>query len=519
MNRCIIAARKLALPAVIALVAIGLGLWAANSTENAEAAPTELTAGLDMSSAALNGGTYNISSLPTFEQCLDVKTSVNSGFFYLDAFVLNMTNLIAFRVDINFTAGKLQILESDVEQFLGTSSSIQNQSRNSLSGTKTISPAVSDGRFHAEAVDTGGGGHSGSGVLARIKGQALIGSVVTFELNITPLLFRGVTLTDTAGNQPGDTNSDGFFDGPFINQTGTIAIDQPDGDGDGASNTCDNCPSTPNAAQTDTDGDGLGDACDGDMDGDGVLNGSDNCPLVFNPTQDPNACLGDDDNDGVLNGSDNCPSVANPGQEDFDNDGAGDACDPDDDNDGVLDGPDNCQFAANPGQANWDGDALGDACDDSDSAVSGGPDGWTDDVDNCRSIYNPAQSDDDGDGIGTVCDNCPNTPNPGQEDVNSNGIGNACDDSDGDGWTDDVELFTGTNANRKCAADTVKNNEAVDASPADTNDDRTISVFDLVPFITYLNTTNPRYDFNMNGIVNVLDVAKYIPILNTICVP
>ena len=47
----------------------------------------------------------------------------------------------------------------------------------------------------------------------------------------------------------------------------------------------------------------------------------------------------DTDGDGVVE-NDNCPLTANPAQEDFDNDGQGDACDMDDDNDGENDASD-----------------------------------------------------------------------------------------------------------------------------------------------------------------------------------
>ena len=47
---------------------------------------------------------------------------------------------------------------------------------------------------------------------------------------------------------------------------------------DAVGDACDNCPSTPNVAQTDTDADGAGDACDGDDDGDGPLDPAAHCP-------------------------------------------------------------------------------------------------------------------------------------------------------------------------------------------------------------------------------------------------
>ena len=43
------------------------------------------------------------------------------------------------------------------------------------------------------------------------------------------------------------------------------AMSAPDRDGDGVTDTVDNCPDTANPAQDDADGDGLGDACDPDI--------------------------------------------------------------------------------------------------------------------------------------------------------------------------------------------------------------------------------------------------------------
>jgi hypothetical protein len=78
---------------------------------------------------------------------------------------------------------------------------------------------------------------------------------------------------------------------------------QPDSDGDGFGNACDNCPNAANPDQIDTDGDGLGDACDPDDDNDGVPDASDNCTKVSNPDQL------DTDGDGFGDACDNCPNT------------------------------------------------------------------------------------------------------------------------------------------------------------------------------------------------------------------
>lgn len=79
----------------------------------------------------------------------------------------------------------------------------------------------------------------------------------------------------------------------------------------------------------------------------------------------------DADNDGVNDFLDNCPNIANPGQNDWNNDGVGNACQ-DSDGDTVLDNLDNCIETPNTDQADCNADGIGDACTDftSDTTVT-----------------------------------------------------------------------------------------------------------------------------------------------------
>jgi len=141
----------------------------------------------------------------------------------------------------------------------------------------------------------------------------------------------------------------------------TVSLD-PDSEGDGILDACDNCPAVPNPGQTDSDADGVGDVCD------------------------------------------NCPSAPNPGQQDADGDGFGAACECDDahasvypgavqvcdginndcddplwpavpadevdsDGDQVPNCADNCPLTPNPSQADSGGSSCGDACDPAPIAV------------------------------------------------------------------------------------------------------------------------------------------------------
>jgi ferredoxin len=114
-----------------------------------------------------------------------------------------------------------------------------------------------------------------------------------------------------------------------------------DTDGDGVTDTADNCPTVANANQANNDGDAQGDACDTDDDNDTVLDVNDNCQFVANILQTNtdgaadggDACDADDDNDTIADAMDNCPVNANQNQLNTDGDAQGDACEADDDND------------------------------------------------------------------------------------------------------------------------------------------------------------------------------------------
>ena len=73
------------------------------------------------------------------------------------------------------------------------------------------------------------------------------------------------------------------------------------------------------------------------------------------------------------------------------------------------------------------------------SAADADGDGVININDDCPLVANASQADQDHDGVGDACDNCPAIANPDQSDKNADGVGDKCQDSDGDGYTADVD--------------------------------------------------------------------------------
>lgn len=213
--------------------------------------------------------------------------------------------------------------------------------------------------------------------------------------------------------------------------------------------------------QWDIDCDYVDDNVDDD-DGDTFLDSEDNCPDVPNFFQDDwdndgsgDACDLDSDDDGCPDtrdlclGTDDGPCPGSIGMLDTDHDDIGDHCDDDIDGDWKLNDVDNCPWDANPEQEDVNHDGEGDACQPDHDG-----DGLVDVFDNCQFTSNVDQADADGDGLGDVCDACPGTaeeitawtigfpeagipPKPYQPDSDGDGTPDACDTYGfaGRGWS------------------------------------------------------------------------------------
>jgi hypothetical protein len=100
-------------------------------------------------------------------------------------------------------------------------------------------------------------------------------------------------------------------------------------------------------------------------------------------------------------------------------------------------------------------------------------------------------------------------------------IGGAGADPDGDGWTTADENTIGTLSLVACAATAAPNDEDPDAWPADFNDDRSVSVTDVLALKPWFNTAVPptpaRNDIAVSGAVNIADVLALKPYFGQFC--
>ena len=99
-------------------------------------------------------------------------------------------------------------------------------------------------------------------------------------------------------------------------------------------------------------------------------------------------------------------------------------------------------------------------------------------------------------------------------------------DSDGDGFSNSVETYLGTDPNRACPATPAANDEPVDTWPPDFDDNQVINIIDLTQLMPpYFGSTaqnpdtnndgnpeyTPRRDLVPDGVINIIDVNKLLP--------
>ena len=84
----------------------------------------------------------------------------------------------------------------------------------------------------------------------------------------------------------------------------------------------------------------------------------------------------------------------------------------------------------------------------------------------------------------------------------------------------------GTDPHSRCAATGTQNDEPPpDAWALDFDDDQLVTVLDVSVYSSRFNAMAPgarydsRFDFNMDGQINVLDLARYTSTLGQTCTP
>lgn len=280
----------------------------------------------------------------------------------------------------------------------------------------------------------------------------------------------------------------------------------------------------------------------------------------------------DTDQDGFENDLDTCPLAPNVGDirvggptGDADTDGIDDACDldytpfpPDSDHDSYDNREDNCPLIANMAQTESESgtaadrgpkwDAMGDDCDTGTISITQNGHSLSltvsPTVSNGRylTITNVMPkciggTDADGDGYCTTADSqdsggCTSTVPPSCT-VRHNLWSGATHpgmqmDTDGDGWSDVMETYLGTDPGKACAQDAPANNESpMDNWPYDLDDNSVAGLSDITKFGPPFNLNvnqgpfngvpGVRFDLNNDGVITLADITKFSAVFNKKC--
>lgn len=171
-----------------------------------------------------SGNTGN--AVGEIEDCISVATGEQ---FEVDVLILEVTDLLAWEIHLDYDPAVLTVVDHDVKLFQGAnegSSPIDISARlPNHSGFHTLSAFESS---DPPRVD------SGSGVLARVTLEATADGETEIalgqrDINNDDVLDRGTLMRDVDAAVIGDTNEDNFFDGEVTGAIAVVGDDCPPG--------------------------------------------------------------------------------------------------------------------------------------------------------------------------------------------------------------------------------------------------------------------------------------------------
>ncbi len=235
-----------ALVALAVTAVVVIQFWSGASGSQPAFAGTVAAVSLDATSDEANTAT----SVGTIDGC---RTLTSGETAVLDLVIQDVSGLSGFQVDLAYDPAILRVItltalmEVDYDFLLASTGPSVIDLGDSL-------PDDGSGVFRLGAAQFPAGAASGSGVLARLRVEAIGSGLASIDLT-------NPKLSDSTGTpiQPSDASN--VYAGPT--NSAAIAVDGSCGDfdGDGVPDASDNCPAIANAGQGDWNSDGLGDAC------------------------------------------------------------------------------------------------------------------------------------------------------------------------------------------------------------------------------------------------------------------